>query len=698
MKKGQKPTKEVRAQCDPDVLKWLNDWSRLFLHDGILYRRRVDSDGVEQKQLLCPQQFRTVVCKLLHNDMGHLGQDRTIALCQDRVLWPGMSNDVVKWIAQCRRCTCAKAPSFPQCAPLQNIITSQPMEMVALDFLTLEDGRGGAANLLVMTDHFTKFAMAVPTTNQTARTTARVFFDSFVVHYGFPSRIHSDQGRNFESRIIKELCTIAGVKKTRTTPYHPMGNGCTERFNRTLISMLRTLEEEQKQHWKRFMPQLVHAYNCTRHSTTGASPHYLLFGRQPRLAADVLLDLHTPGSGARCQTEYIKDLQKRLKVTYRVAQDAMKKAASRAKKHYDLRVRGSVPEVGDLVLVKLVGLTGKHKLVDKWESEPYKIIRKPDAGIPVYVVQRCDGSGAERTLHRNMLFSLALPLYRDETQDEDGAVAVDDSLPSDSASVSENAARVRTRSQPKLDDSSSESDDSLISLQDDLVPLVASEVDDDVPAGSGDSGAGQDTSLDDPEEIEVAVTPEEERFFGEESLSSEEESQPLRRSTRNRRPPGQYRGGTYLMYPQIATTAQWKAEFDVLWSRFPEKRLDIYQHLLNQISDHWWMNCRGRQFLLGGTYVTPRISRVNSVAHRVRALPTESSGGGFDSDRRNVFFIIWFYIKLVCMCEGCLVMCGMIGVINLGFDSFRFKENLLFSRAIDMNRVFPCHHTGFGIL
>ena len=74
------------------------------------------------------------------------------------------------------------------------------------------------------------------------------------------------------------------------------------------------------------------------------------------------------------------------------------------------------------------------------------------------------------------------------------------------------------------------------------------------------------------------------------------------------------------------------------------------------------------------------------------ALPTESPGGGFDYDRINVFFMIWFYIKLVCMCEGCLVLCGMIAVINLGFDSFRFMENLLFSRAIDMNRVFPCRH------
>ena len=66
------------------------------------------------------------------------------------------------------------------------------MEIVALDYLTLEDGRGGVVNVLVITDHFSKYAVAIPTTNQTARTTARVFFDAFIVHYGFPTRIHSD--------------------------------------------------------------------------------------------------------------------------------------------------------------------------------------------------------------------------------------------------------------------------------------------------------------------------------------------------------------------------------------------------------------------------------------------------------------------------------------------------------------------------
>ena len=216
---GQKPTKEQRAQCDPEVLKFLNEWPRLIFNQDILYRKRVNTDGEENWQLLCPQQLRNVVCKLLHDDMGHLGQDRTIALCQERFYWPGMSTDVVEWISKCSRCTFAKAPSLPHCAPLENIITSQPMEMVALDFFTLEDGRGGVANVLAITDHFSKYAVAIPTTNQTARMIACVFFDVFIVHYGFPTRIHSDQGRNFESKIIKELCVMAGMKKI---PYDPI--------------------------------------------------------------------------------------------------------------------------------------------------------------------------------------------------------------------------------------------------------------------------------------------------------------------------------------------------------------------------------------------------------------------------------------------------------------------------------------------
>jgi transposase InsO family protein len=172
-----------------------------------------------------------------------------------------------------------------------NIVTSQPLELVCMDFLSLETSSGGYQHILVITDHFTKYAQAVPTRNQTAKTTAEALFNNFVVQYGFPKRLHSDQGTNFESRVIKELCMIAGVEKSRTSPYHPMCNGITERFNRTLLGMLGTLEPDKKAAWHKQVPTMVHAYNCTAHDSTGHSPYFLMFGRHPRLPVDIMFGL-----------------------------------------------------------------------------------------------------------------------------------------------------------------------------------------------------------------------------------------------------------------------------------------------------------------------------------------------------------------------------------------------------------------------
>ena len=105
-------------------------------------------------------------------------------------------------------------------------------------------------------------------------------WDNFICHYGFPEKFISDQGRNFESDLIKELCKIAGVKKVHTTPYHPQGNGQLERFNSTLCNMLGTLSEEEKSDWKSHLGCMTHAYNCTKHASTTYSPYYLMFGMQ----------------------------------------------------------------------------------------------------------------------------------------------------------------------------------------------------------------------------------------------------------------------------------------------------------------------------------------------------------------------------------------------------------------------------------
>ena len=96
----------------------------------------------------------------------------------------------------------------------------------------------------------------MPTRNKLAKSEAEGLFENF----GFPARLQSDQGRNFESSVIKELCSIAGEEKN--TPYHPMGNDMVERFNQTLLNMLGTLDNHKKEDWKSYVALLDHSYNA----------------------------------------------------------------------------------------------------------------------------------------------------------------------------------------------------------------------------------------------------------------------------------------------------------------------------------------------------------------------------------------------------------------------------------------------------
>ena len=256
----------------------------LILKHGVLYKRS-KVDARTKHLLVVPPSHRQRAMEGCHDQVGHLGQDKVLDLLRDRFYWPGMYVDVVAYINSCPRCLRRK--SQPDKAPLVNIETSQPLELIHLDYLKIEPSKGNIENVLVITDHFTRYAQAFPSKSQTALATAKLLWNNFILHYGFPSKIITDQGRNVESELIEHLCQLAGVQKLRTSPYQPQANGQCERFNGTLLNMLGTLTPEQKKDWKSHVPALVHAYNCTRNAATGFSPYFLLFGREPRLPVDV---------------------------------------------------------------------------------------------------------------------------------------------------------------------------------------------------------------------------------------------------------------------------------------------------------------------------------------------------------------------------------------------------------------------------
>ncbi|KAK6169382.1 hypothetical protein SNE40_020448 [Patella caerulea] len=197
------------------------------------------------------------------------------------------------------------------------------------------------------------------------------------------------------------------MEKSRTTPYHPQGNGQCERFNRTLLNMLGTLHPEQKSDWKSYVAPLVHAYNCTRHSSTGYSPYELMFGRKPTLAIDVMLGLVRDKEATKSYHSYVESLKERLEHAYLTASALVDDTHQNQRDKYNLSARTNTLEPGDTVLVRRLAFKeGRHKLADKWEDKPYKIVRQPNEGIPVYELLEVGGK-RRRILRRNHLLPIS---------------------------------------------------------------------------------------------------------------------------------------------------------------------------------------------------------------------------------------------------------------------------------------------------
>eukprot|EP00745_Piridium_sociabile_P019220 TRINITY_DN29067_c0_g1_i2.p1 TRINITY_DN29067_c0_g1~~TRINITY_DN29067_c0_g1_i2.p1 ORF type:complete len:1086 (+),score=245.99 TRINITY_DN29067_c0_g1_i2:620-3877(+) len=321
---------------------------------GLLVRTMKNpEDGTSNEQLVIPEKFRPKVLKLLHDDMGHMGVEKTTALVQQRFFWPYMAAEIERYVTKKCRCIRDKAPSRHTRAPMQTISTTSPMELVSIDFLHLESSSGGFEYILVIVDHFTRFAQAYPTRNKAGKTVAEKLFNDFIPRFGLPARIHHDQGGEFENKLLRELHKLCGIASSRTTPYHPQGNGQVERFNKTLLSMMKTLEKDHKSRWHLHVNKLVHAYNCMKNDATGFSPYFLLFGRTPRLPVDLIFGLQCQGQTPRSgMTAYAEDFGKVLKEAHAKARDAAARGAKHNEQQYNKKVRAAELQPGDRVLVR----------------------------------------------------------------------------------------------------------------------------------------------------------------------------------------------------------------------------------------------------------------------------------------------------------------------------------------------------------
>ena len=177
--------------------KLLSYMKHLVVKDNILYKSHVCSTGERCLRLVVPEHQRKNVLSLSHDDLGHLGRDKTVSIAQKRYFWTSLTKSVDEHTKNCKVCICAKTPYIPSYAPLVNIVTTKPFELLCMDFLSLEQCKGRYSYVLVVTDHFTRYSWAFPTRNQEAKTVAKILYEEIILNFGIADRFHSDRGGSF---------------------------------------------------------------------------------------------------------------------------------------------------------------------------------------------------------------------------------------------------------------------------------------------------------------------------------------------------------------------------------------------------------------------------------------------------------------------------------------------------------------------
>lgn len=394
----------------PELRHYWKEFPRLIILDSILCRRVRPPPGDPVYQVVVPNQLQKEVFQMLHGHSlsGHFGSKRTIHNAVSRCYWPHMNRDITQWCLQCKTCE-ARRPQIPhQQAPMQNIVTSMPFEKIAADITELPLSHKDNRYVLVVMDYFTKYMNLYALPDQTATTVAKCLFEDYICRHGVPRSLHTDQGRQFDSDLIKELCRFLGVRKTRTSAYHPMSDGMVERANRSLKDQIAKFLYSKGGEWDDHLRHVEFAYNTSVHASTNHTPYFLVHGREARLPTDVILgDLPrstnaTPGS----PSHYATSVRQRLYSAFNTVADNIAVAGAKQKYYYDRHMKHKAYEPGDLVWVNLPALA-RQKLAPRWTG-PFKVLQRLDSssgeiGVDYNLQDQLDPRSKPKGVHYNRL-------------------------------------------------------------------------------------------------------------------------------------------------------------------------------------------------------------------------------------------------------------------------------------------------------
>ncbi|EYC04967.1 hypothetical protein Y032_0084g1698 [Ancylostoma ceylanicum] len=404
----------VEDQVDQEVRLPRSDKSfntaDFVIEDGRFKLIQADDTLVE----VVPKEKRYPLFLEAHKDImaGHFNAKKMFAQLEMKLFWPGMRHDLVKWCRECQRCFVSD-PKSGNIPPLKPIAASKPFQIVGIDLLEMGPTTRGNRCIVTIIDHFTKYLGAYPISDKKAETVAEALFGLWICDGGrWPDILLSDRGAEFENTIVASLCDLMGIQQHFTKGYCPREDGLTERMNGTIVRMLKKKTVVPTE-WDVTLPTVVYAYNACPHEATGESPHFLLYGQDPKYPSEIIpRDQLSPSMIDYDQ--YKIEFLCGLKLARECIQTHSDDYRTRMKASYDSRWKTDSCDTftGDRVYVKVPMEKGKSrhpKLVVDWSGQ-YRVLEASQNSALVTLI----GENKE-PIRVQFDHLLKLPPYIDDT-------------------------------------------------------------------------------------------------------------------------------------------------------------------------------------------------------------------------------------------------------------------------------------------
>lgn len=325
---------------------------------------------MNRNRLVVPKPSRNIILSVAHDDPiygGHLGVKKT----RDKLsnyYWPKMNDDIEHYIKTCELCQHFKTPKQPRFALLQPIAVSKVFERLHIDIIgPIKKSSSGNQYIVTAIDAFSRWGSAKAYADVKASDIVSFMEDEIICRHGIPNEVVSDNGSQFVSRQFEEYMIKLGVKHNKTSIYHPAANGMDERFNGSLVKVIRNYIESNQTDWDAHIKWALFVHNTTRNESTMISPYALLYGFNARTPLNCCLEEGISGDTNECAS--LEDIRK-------AALHNMKSAQSIQKRNHDSGRRQQDFQLFDLVMIRSFAPPrgDSSKLAHTWKG-PAMVIR-----------------------------------------------------------------------------------------------------------------------------------------------------------------------------------------------------------------------------------------------------------------------------------------------------------------------------------